>query len=82
MSWKQLDGELVIELVFNDFNQAFGFMTQVAMEAEKLNHHPTMVNTFNSVELRVSTHDGGGAITAKDHDFAKAVDRILDGGRG
>lgn len=81
MGWKELDGGLVISLEYSDFNEAFGFMSRVALIAEKLNHHPTITNTYNKVELRVSTHDAGGVITEKDHEFARAVDQVLDGGQ-
>ncbi len=53
-------------------------MTQVAIEAEKLNHHPNWSNVYNSVTINLSTHDAGNIITNKDRELAKAIDRLLD----
>jgi len=48
------------EFTFNDFNEAWGFMTRVAMEADKLGHHPEWTNVYNRVEITLTTHDIGG----------------------
>lgn len=61
---------------FKDFSEAFGFMTRVALAAEKAGHHPDWSNSYNSVTIRLSTHDAGG-LSAKDIALAKAIDRIL-----
>ena len=60
---------------FKNFNQAFSFMTRVAMEAEKANHHPEWFNVYNRVEVTLSTHDTGG-ITEKDIKLAQFMDTI------
>jgi len=60
---------------FKDFNQAFGFMTQVALKAETLNHHPEWFNVWNKVEVTLSTHDAGG-VTQKDISLAAFMDQI------
>jgi 4a-hydroxytetrahydrobiopterin dehydratase len=59
--------------VFEDFNQAFAFMTQVALAAEKADHHPEWSNVYNKVRVTLSTHDAGG-VTQKDLDLARFVD--------
>jgi len=65
------------KFTFKDFKQAFAFMTMVAEIAERLNHHPTWTNTYNKVEMWLSTHDAGDIVTAKDHELAKSIDAIL-----
>jgi 4a-hydroxytetrahydrobiopterin dehydratase len=61
--------------VFKDFNQAFGFMTRVALVAEKMDHHPEWSNVYKTVEVTLSTHDAGG-VTALDIKLAEAMERI------
>ena len=60
---------------FKSFNQAFSFMTRVAMEAEKANHHPEWFNVYNRVDVTLRTHDAGG-ITEKDIKLAKFMEMI------
>jgi len=64
-------------LVFADFVEAFGFMTQVALMAEKANHHPEWRNVYNRVEILLTTHDAGG-LSGRDVDMAEAIDAIVD----
>ena len=52
-------------------------MTRVAIEAEKMDHHPTWTNTWNKVEISLSTHSAGNKVTEKDHQLAKAIDSLL-----
>jgi len=59
--------------VFKDFNGAFAFMTQVALAAEKADHHPEWSNVYNKVRVTLSTHDAGG-VTQKDLDLARFID--------
>ncbi len=61
---------------FRDFSEAFGFMSRVALAAEKAGHHPDWSNSYNSVTIRLSTHDLGG-LGPKDVALAKAIDAIL-----
>jgi 4a-hydroxytetrahydrobiopterin dehydratase len=61
--------------LFVDFVAAFGFMTQVALEAEKLDHHPEWRNVYRRVEIELTTHDAGG-LTQKDITLARAIERI------
>ncbi|CAN1568080.1 COG2154 Pterin-4a-carbinolamine dehydratase [Rhabdaerophilaceae bacterium] len=60
---------------FQDFVEAFGFMTQVAIEAEKLDHHPEWTNVYRHVDIRLTTHDAGG-LTELDFTLARAIERI------
>ena len=75
--WEKQNNKLCKKFLFKDFSSAFSFMTQVAMIAEKIDHHPTWTNTWNSVEIWLSTHDAGNVITEKDENFAKLIDAIL-----
>lgn len=73
--WSLRDGKLYRELRFADFSEAFGFMTRVALIAEKLDHHPDWKNVWNRVEIALDTHDVGG-ISAKDFELAVFVDKL------
>ncbi|MEZ5786645.1 MAG: 4a-hydroxytetrahydrobiopterin dehydratase [Xanthobacteraceae bacterium] len=75
--WRNLDGRDAIAKTFTfaDFNAAFGFMTRVALVAEKLDHHPEWLNIYKTVEVTLSTHDAGG-VTERDIKLAEAMDRI------
>ncbi len=75
--WKEENNKLYKKFVFSDFNQAFGFMTSVALLAEKADHHPTWTNTWNTVEIWLNTHDAGNIVTQKDIDLAAKIDEIL-----
>jgi len=76
-AWKLVDGRdaLTRSLKFADFSAAFGFMTRVALAAEKLDHHPEWSNVWNRVEITLSTHDAGG-LTQRDIDLAKIIDKL------
>ncbi|KQR83502.1 4a-hydroxytetrahydrobiopterin dehydratase [Sphingomonas sp. Leaf343] len=64
-------------IVFADFIEAFGFMTQVALIAERMNHHPEWSNVYNRVDILLTTHDAGG-ISPRDIDMATAIDAIVE----
>ncbi|MBM6576721.1 4a-hydroxytetrahydrobiopterin dehydratase [Microvirga sp. SRT01] len=64
-------------IVFADFIEAFGFMTQVALIAERMNHHPEWTNVYNRVDILLTTHDAGG-ISPRDIDMATAIDAIVE----
>lgn len=64
------------ELVFRDFNEAFGFMSRVALLAESRNHHPNWSNVYNRVSISLSTHDLGG-LSDLDVELAAAIDQLL-----
>lgn len=74
--WKEENNGLVNTFRFKDFSEAFGFMTRVAIEAEKMNHHPEWKNVWNTVEFRLSTHDAGNMVTEKDRKLARKIDEL------
>ncbi len=74
--WKLEDNKLHRELKFNDFVEAAGFITRLAIHAEKRNHHPELFNVYNTVKIWLTTHDAGG-ITDKDFDLAEAIDSLV-----
>ena len=65
---------------FADFNEAFGFMTRVALAAEKADHHPEWRNVYKTVEVVLSTHDAGG-LTTRDIALAKRMDAYAKGAK-
>ncbi|MDB5492196.1 MAG: 4a-hydroxytetrahydrobiopterin dehydratase [Micavibrio sp.] len=73
--WAVVSGKDAITktFTFKDFNQAFGFMTRSALEAETMNHHPEWFNVYNRVEVTLNTHDAGG-LTALDFRLAAKMD--------
>lgn len=75
--WQETENGLYKKFVFDDFKQAFAFMSKVADLAEMHNHHPTWSNTWNSVEIWLSTHDADGQVTEKDTVLAKAIDGLV-----
>ncbi|MEP7317727.1 MAG: 4a-hydroxytetrahydrobiopterin dehydratase [Panacibacter sp.] len=75
--WKELKNKLYQKFEFKDFSEAFAFMTRVAIEAEKMNHHPTWKNVYNKVEIWLNTHDAGDIVTEKDHKLSKKIDALL-----
>lgn len=75
--WKETNDQLYKKFEFRDFSEAFAFMTRVAMEAEKMNHHPLWTNVWNSVEIWLSTHDAGNIVTEKDRKLAARIDALL-----
>jgi ribonuclease HI/pterin-4a-carbinolamine dehydratase len=76
--WQEKDDQLYRKFTFKDFEEAFAFLNQVADLASKANHHPKIQNTWNTVELWLSTHDAGDTVTEKDKNLAKAIDALLN----
>lgn len=74
--WVEKDNALTTELKFKDFVEAFSFMTQVAIHAEKMNHHPLWTNVWNTVNISLTTHDAGNIITEKDRQLAKTIEKV------
>ena len=75
--WKEQNNQLYRKFEFKDFNEAFAFMTRVALLAEKHNHHPYWTNVWNKVEIYLNTHDAGDVVTEKDRKLASAIDKLL-----
>ena len=75
-NWREEDNKLKATFNFDNFVQAFGFMTQVAIHAEKQNHHPWWSNVYNTVNIELSTHDAGDIVTDKDHKLAKQISQV------
>jgi 4a-hydroxytetrahydrobiopterin dehydratase len=75
--WQEKENKLTRSFKFKDFSQAFSFLTRVAMAAEKMNHHPTIINTYNQVTLELSTHDAGNTVTERDKKLAEKIDELL-----
>ena len=75
--WRMAEGREAITKTFRfrDFSEAFGWMTRVALRAEKMNHHPDWLNVWNRVEVTLITHEKGGLTTA-DVELAKAMDAL------
>jgi 4a-hydroxytetrahydrobiopterin dehydratase len=78
--WTEVSGRDAIakKFVFQDFNQAFGFMARAALVAEKMDHHPEWFNVYKTVDVTLSTHDAGG-VTELDVKLAAAMDRLAAG---
>lgn len=74
--WAFAKGFIVREVTFNNFKEAFAFMTRVAFEAEDMDHHPDWVNVYNSVHIKLQTHSVRG-ITQKDFELAARIEKIL-----
>jgi 4a-hydroxytetrahydrobiopterin dehydratase len=62
---------------FADFSEAFGFLSRVALHAEKVDHHPEFTSVWNRVDFRLTSHDAGG-VTARDIQLAEAISRLSD----
>lgn len=76
MDWKEENDTLTKTFTFDDFIQAFGFMSKVAIVAEKMNHHPNWNNVYNEVTFHLNTHDAGDKVTDKDYALAEAIDKL------
>ena len=75
--WQETDNKLYKKFEFKNFSEAFAFMTRVALEAEKMDHHPLWTNVYNSVEIWLSTHDAGDVVTEKDITLSKKIDSLI-----
>jgi 4a-hydroxytetrahydrobiopterin dehydratase len=75
--WKEENNTLSRSFRFKDFSEAFAFMTRVAIEAEKMDHHPLWTNVYNKVDISLSTHSAGNTVTEKDRKLAAKIDALL-----
>lgn len=75
--WQEEDDKLIRTFEFKDFTEAFGFMTQVAIAAEKMNHHPFWSNVWNTVKIELTTHEADNTVTEKDHELSRIIDSFL-----
>jgi 4a-hydroxytetrahydrobiopterin dehydratase len=75
--WKEENNKLYRKFQFKNFSEAFAFMTRVALEAEKMDHHPEWKNVYNTVEVWLSTHDAGDVVTDKDKKLSKKIDTLV-----
>ncbi len=73
--WDPAHGAIRKRFTFRDFNEAFGFMTRVALEAERANHHPEWSNVWNRVDIALTTHDAGD-LSAKDIALATRIEAL------
>jgi len=75
--WSLLDDKLRREIKFENFVEAFGFMTSAAIESEKMNHHPEWFNVYNKVIVDLTTHSAGG-VTELDFELARKMNKLAD----
>jgi 4a-hydroxytetrahydrobiopterin dehydratase len=74
--WTEQDGALRRTFTFKNFSEAFAFMTRVALLAEKRGHHPDWSNSWNKVDISLTTHDAGSTVTDNDREMAAAIDAV------
>jgi len=75
--WSESNNSLHRKIEFKSFSEAFAFMVRVAIEAERMNHHPLWTNVYNKVEIWLSTHDAGDIITERDVKLAEKINALL-----
>jgi 4a-hydroxytetrahydrobiopterin dehydratase len=75
--WEEKNNSLYRKFQFKNFSEAFAFMTRVALEAEKMDHHPSWTNVYNTVEITLNTHSEGNIVTEKDRKLAKKIDALV-----
>lgn len=75
--WVEQENKIYRKFSFKNFSEAFAFMTRVAIEAEKMDHHPYWSNVYNTVEIWLNTHDAGNIVTEKDWELSKRIDGLI-----
>lgn len=76
--FKEANNKLSAEFKLKDFTQAWAFMSEVAIHAEKQKHHPNWSNVYNTVTIDLTTHDEGNTVTDKDRKLAKKIEELYD----
>lgn len=76
--WKEENNMLKRSFEFTDFIEAFSFMTKVALISEKMDHHPNWSNTYNKVDIALTSHDKGNIVTERDWKLAKQIDKLAE----
>ncbi|MFW6347993.1 MAG: 4a-hydroxytetrahydrobiopterin dehydratase [Cyclonatronaceae bacterium] len=74
--WEYADDSLQLGLEFDDFRAAISFIMRLSFEAEELGHHPELSNVYNTVEIRLSTHDADDKVTEKDIELARRINAL------
>ncbi len=74
-NWEDIEGKLCKDFKFNNFIESFSFITKIALESEKMDHHPDILISYNKVNIKLITHDKN-QITEKDIDLAKKIDQL------
>ncbi len=75
--WEYVDGAIETSFQFSNFKEAFATMTRIAFECEAQNHHPDWSNVYNSLNIRLNTHDAAG-VTDKDFKLARTIEKIIE----
>ncbi|MCG2459553.1 4a-hydroxytetrahydrobiopterin dehydratase [Flavobacteriaceae bacterium F89] len=75
--WEYAEGALETAFEFKNFKEAFSVMTRIAFECEAQNHHPEWTNVYNTLQIRLNTHDANG-VTEKDFKLAKSIEDIIE----
>jgi 4a-hydroxytetrahydrobiopterin dehydratase len=75
--WEEKNNSLYRKFEFKNFSEAFAFMTRIALEAEKMDHHPRWTNVWNTVEIWLNTHSAGDIVTDKDRQLSKKIDALV-----
>ena len=76
-NWTEKNNALYRKIEFKNFSEAFAFMVRVAIEAERMNHHPVWTNVYNKLEIWLSTHDAGDVVTEKDVELAEKINSLV-----
>ncbi|MEP1094903.1 MAG: 4a-hydroxytetrahydrobiopterin dehydratase [Cyclobacteriaceae bacterium] len=75
--WTEENDKLTRTFEFQNFVEAFSFMTRVAIVAEKMDHHPNWSNVYNTVKIELCTHDAGDIVTDNDRNLAASIDQLV-----